>query len=82
MVNWSEAVILAMPKSVILAGAVRRDHDVRRLDVAMDDALLVRVVERRGGLRQDAQQPGRRRAAAAPRAPGRGSGPSTYSMAM
>ena len=33
--------------------AVGRDHDVRRLDVAMDDSLAVSVVERLGDLPDD-----------------------------
>ena len=40
-----------------LGRAVPGDHDVGRFDVAMDDAFLVRIVERHGGLSQDAEHP-------------------------
>ena len=43
-----------------LDAAVGQQEDVRRLDVAMDDAELVRVVERIQDLRHDAHDVGRR----------------------
>ena len=39
-----------------LGGAVLMHHDVGGLDIAMDDAFFVRVIERRGHLPQDAEQ--------------------------
>ena len=42
-----------MPKSVIFAGPLGSHHDVRRLDVAVHDAVLVRVGEALGDLRRD-----------------------------
>ena len=50
----SEDSTCAMPKSATLAVPSASDEDVRRLDVAVDDAQLVRVAERRQDLRQDA----------------------------
>ncbi len=44
----------AMPKSATFTDAVRQQEDVSGLDVAMDDALPVRVVERIEDLRHDA----------------------------
>ena len=44
------AVSLARPKSSTFAWPRRGDEDVRRLDVAMDDALRMRGVERVGDL--------------------------------
>ena len=46
-----------------LHGAVGADLDVRRLQVAMDDALLVRGFERVGDLSRDRQGVGQRRPA-------------------
>ena len=46
--------------------AVARDLDVGRLEVAMDEAALVRRLERRGDLRTDPQRLSRRRTDAAP----------------
>ena len=42
----SVSVIFATPKSISFARALHVEHHVRRLDVAVDDAGLVRVVER------------------------------------
>jgi hypothetical protein len=44
---------LARPKSVILGGARGRQEHVRRLQVAVDDAALVGVVDRLGQHRND-----------------------------
>ena len=44
---------LATPKSITLTWPSARDHDVRRLQVAMDDAALVREVNRFGDLRRE-----------------------------
>ena len=54
VIAWD--AILAIPKSVTLAEAVLMNHDVGRLDVAMNDSLLVGVVERGGDLPQNAEQ--------------------------
>ena len=45
----------AMPKSRIFSDAVVLDHQVRRLDVAMDDAGLVREAEAVAELVDDLQ---------------------------
>ena len=55
---------LAMPKSVTIAGSVREQH-VLGLDVAMDDALAVRVGERPGHVPQQAHPLGDRERLAA-----------------
>ena len=55
----------ARPKSSTLTRAVRRDLDVRRLEIAMDDAVLVRRFESLGDLPRDRQRLVRVRAARA-----------------
>ena len=47
---------LARPKSRILTTPLGRELDVRRLQVAMDDALLVRRFETRGDLARDGER--------------------------
>ena len=49
----------AMPKSATSAWPSEQ-QDVLRLDVAVDDAVVVRVVERAGDLARDAQRVGHR----------------------
>ena len=61
-VNWSvfsvslAFVALAMPKSMTFASGfavVQRDQDVRGLEVAVDDALLVGVLDGVANLREE-----------------------------
>ena len=52
----SESCTRATPKSVSLVRALRVDHHVRRLDVAVDDAGVVRELERVAQLAHDAHR--------------------------
>ena len=74
-------VSLARPKSRILACAALGDEDVGRLDVAVDDALGVRGVQRVGDLRWPARA-ARRSVAAGPAMRCFSVRPSSNSMAM
>ena len=54
-VSW-RSIALAMPKSMILGTgplSLRGDQHIRRLDVAMDDSFLMRVLD---GIANDAEQ--------------------------
>ena len=57
-VSCSPLVALARPKSITLGtglAVVALDQDVRRLEVAVDDPLLVRVLHRRADLAEERQ---------------------------
>ena len=82
IVNCSELVTLAMPKSVIFTWPVVIEHDVGRLDIAMHDALLVRVIQTRRGFAQDAQHLFLAAPARSDDISASSVGPSTYSMAI
>ena len=56
MVLTSLLRMRAMPKSVIFTSAVVEHHDVRGLDVAMDDLAIVRVLQAFRDLRGDVER--------------------------
>ena len=69
----ASATTLARPKSRTFTTPRGRDRNVRRLQIAMDDALRVRGVERAGDLPRDRQSFGQgRRPAGPPRVVGEG----------